>query len=99
LTFPNLVFDSKSDNPISRYLKINIKLLFWSFFIIIKCFLPKTGDILNFSKFSIFPGNVDFAGVAPEKVGYFGIGLTDFESKTRFQIPNKFYISFQKTSI
>jgi hypothetical protein len=30
----------------------------------------------------MFPENVDFAGVEPEKVGYLGMGLTDFESKT-----------------
>jgi hypothetical protein len=35
--------------------------------------------VLNFS---IFPGNDDFAGVEPEKVGYLGMGLMDFESKT-----------------
>jgi hypothetical protein len=35
--------------------------------------------VLNFS---IFPEINDFAGVEPEKVGYLGIGLTDFESKT-----------------
>jgi hypothetical protein len=31
--------------------------------------------------FSIFPGNDDLAGVEPEKVGYLGIGLSDFESE------------------
>jgi hypothetical protein len=60
----------------------NLKLLFWSFFITIKCFLLKIGDILKVLNFSIFPGNDNFAGVEPEKVGYFGMGLMDFESKT-----------------
>jgi hypothetical protein len=35
--------------------------------------------VLNFS---MFPGNDNSAGVEPEKVGYLGMGLTDFESKT-----------------
>jgi hypothetical protein len=38
--------------------------------------------VFKFLNFSIFPRNGDFAGVEPEKVGYLGIGLMDFESKT-----------------
>jgi hypothetical protein len=30
----------------------------------------------------MLPENVDSAGIESEKVGYLGIGLTDFESKT-----------------
>ncbi len=73
----------------------NIKLLLWSFFIIIKCFLLKTDYILIFLNFSIFPRNDDFAGVESEKMRYLGIGLTDFKSKTSFEKVIKFYNNFQ----
>jgi hypothetical protein len=36
------------------------------------------------------------AGVEPEKVEYLWIGLTDFESKTRFGNVDRFYIDFQR---
>ncbi len=44
--------------------------------------LFKKIKIFEIPKFLIFPGNCGFAGVEPEKVGYLGIKLTDFELKT-----------------
>jgi hypothetical protein len=47
-----------------------------------------------FWNLSIIPENDDFAGVEPENVGYLGIGLIDFESKSSFGNAGRFYIDF-----
>ncbi len=51
--------------------------------------------IFTIFNFWIFPRNDDFAGVEPEKLRYLGMGLTDFESKTRFRNADKFYIDHE----
>jgi hypothetical protein len=55
-------------------------------------FSVKNWRFLQFLNFWIFLGNDDFAGVEPKKLGYLGMGLTDFESKTGFGNVDKFYI-------
>jgi hypothetical protein len=47
-----------------------------------QAFLVKIWQYFKFLNLLIFPGIGDSAGVEPEKVGYHGIGLTNFESKT-----------------